>query len=227
MNEISLSFVSIITYKLLLALICGGAIGYQREMSERPAGFRTHILVAVGSAVYMLVSLAVAGDAFDPGRIAAQVASGMGFLGAGTIIKQGNMVRGLTTAASLWAAAAIGLACGYGGSALAIAVIATLIVLLSLTILHRLERLIARQANRFAVTINLANPRVRIPWLRDLLHKRDITIGHLAINPARNGEEALLLEGTAPNARVIEEMLQSLLADPGVTGIHRDEEGWG
>ena len=100
--------------RLILAAVVGGLIGIEREVSNRPAGLRTHILVTVGSALITLVSK----DAFygigDPSRLAAQIVTGIGFLGAGTIIKTGNSIKGLTTAASLWISAGIGIAVGAG-----------------------------------------------------------------------------------------------------------------
>src|SRR5688572_6987783 len=95
---------------LLLAALLGGLVGWERERRDRPAGLRTHILVCLGSALITLVSIQLSGTRFDPGRIAAQIVSGIGFLGAGTIMRQGNVVRGLTTAASLWTVAGIGMA---------------------------------------------------------------------------------------------------------------------
>jgi putative Mg2+ transporter-C (MgtC) family protein len=149
--------------RLAVAALLGGAIGVERELREREAGLRTHLLVSVGSALFTIVS-AYGFHAFlssganvvraDPSRIAAQIVTGIGFLGAGAIIRQGLSVRGLTTAASLWVVAAIGLAAGagyYSG-----AVIATAIVLVSLwplrliayRVLHRFrpetERLIVQ-----------------------------------------------------------------------------------
>ena len=108
-----------LTVRLLLSILFGGIIGIERESVNRPAGFRTHILVCVGSTLTMLVSLYIfelfqGKTNLDPARIAAQVVSGIGFLGAGTIIREGSTVRGLTTAASLWTIAAIGLAVGCG-----------------------------------------------------------------------------------------------------------------
>lgn len=105
-----------VVLRLVLAAILGGIIGYQREATDRPAGFRTHILVCLGSALFMLISVdPFAGREFaDPTRIASQVVVGIGFLGAGTIIRQGNIIIGLTTAASLWAVAGVGLAIGIG-----------------------------------------------------------------------------------------------------------------
>ena len=105
--------------KMALAVLFSGIIGYEREHSHRPAGFRTHILVAVGSALVMMTSGYVFNEyaglgTFDPTRLGAQVISGIGFLGAGTILREGFSVKGLTTAASLWAVSCIGLAVGAG-----------------------------------------------------------------------------------------------------------------
>lgn len=124
-------------FRLSLALILGGAIGIEREYRAKEAGFRTHFLVALGSALFCVVSQFGFGiDLKDSSRVAAQVVSGIGFLGAGTIIFQKNVVRGLTTAAGLWVTAAIGLACGTG--MYVAATIATLMVLLGLEVLHAL-----------------------------------------------------------------------------------------
>ena len=126
-----------ITIRLSLALLLGGAIGIEREYRAKEAGFRTHFLVALGSALFCLVSQFGFGiDLKDSSRVAAQVVSGIGFLGAGTIIFQKNVVRGLTTAAGLWVTAAIGLACGTG--MYAAASIATFMVLLGLEVLNAL-----------------------------------------------------------------------------------------
>ena len=101
--------------RLSVAAALGGAIGLERELRERGAGLRTHLVVCVGSALFTLVSAyAFVGPHVDPTRIAAQIVSGIGFLGAGAIIRQGLSVRGLTTAATLWLVAAIGMAAGAG-----------------------------------------------------------------------------------------------------------------
>ncbi len=109
--------------RLALAAVLGGVLGLERELREREAGLRTHLLVSVGSALFTIVSaygfreFLVSGDAViraDPTRIAAQIVTGIGFLGAGAIIRQGLSIRGLTTAATLWVVAAIGLAAGAG-----------------------------------------------------------------------------------------------------------------
>lgn len=129
--------------RLLLAVILGGLIGYEREHASRPAGFRTHILVCLGSALVMILaeflSVRYQGQiTVDPTRMGAQVISGIGFLGAGTIIRNGSSVKGLTTAASLWAVSCVGLACG-GGFYLG-AVLATLFIFVTLITLKRLEK---------------------------------------------------------------------------------------
>jgi putative Mg2+ transporter-C (MgtC) family protein len=125
--------------RLAIAAALGGAVGLEREFREREAGFRTHMLVSVGSALFTLASaygfrdFLVHGDSViraDPTRIAAQIVTGIGFLGAGAIIRQGFSVRGLTTAATLWVVAAIGLSAGAGYYSAA--VITTLVVLVSL-----------------------------------------------------------------------------------------------
>lgn len=133
-----------VAIRLVLAMVLGGLIGLERESHGRPAGFRTHILVCVGSSLIMLVSAYAFLDfetgrpgGYDPGRIAAQVVSGIGFLGAGTIMREGANIRGLTTAASLWTVAGIGLTVGAGFYFAAL--VATIIVVLTLIFLNRVE----------------------------------------------------------------------------------------
>lgn len=131
--------------RLFLSVLLGGGVGFERERYNRPAGFRTHVLVCLGSTLVMLVSAyGFSSSSFswsggvDPSRMAAQVVTGVGFLGAGTILRHGTTVTGLTTAASLWVVSGIGLALGIGfylG-----AVLTTVLVLLSLVIFIQLER---------------------------------------------------------------------------------------
>lgn len=126
--------------RLLLASVLGGAVGWERERMNRAAGLRTHVLVAVGSALFTILSVTSflnLGKVNDPARVAAQIVSGIGFLGAGAIMKNGATVRGLTTAATLWVVAAIGMAVGAG--AYIGATSACVIVLLVLTKLRPLE----------------------------------------------------------------------------------------
>ena len=128
--------------RLVLAALLGGIVGIEREMHAKAAGFRTHILVCIGSCLIMLTSMHMF-DIYkglgnvDPGRIAAQVVSGIGFLGAGTIIRSRASVLGLTTAASLWAVAGIGLAVGSG--LFTVSIFTTVLIIGSLLILSKVQ----------------------------------------------------------------------------------------
>jgi putative Mg2+ transporter-C (MgtC) family protein len=150
--------------RLVIAAVLGGIVGIERGSGDRPAGFRTHILVCVGSTLFMLVSIYGFDDIGttgfenrrDSARIAAQVVSGIGFLGAGTILHEGLTIRGLTTAASLWIVSAIGLAVGSG--MYLIGTLATVITMITLVTFHSWEKHFAgssRSERRFIrVTIN-------------------------------------------------------------------------
>lgn len=150
--------------RLGLAALLGGLVGLEREVRGRHAGFRTNLLVCVGCALVMLVSVSFAYQDWphpptfnlnvDPARVAYGVMSGIGFLGAGVIIKHQGAVRGLTTAAGLWCVAAIGLACGQGLYVLAC--VAAVVVLVTLWVLDKFERLLPRKQFRTFV--------VRRPW---------------------------------------------------------------
>jgi len=137
-----------LVFQLLLASLLGGLIGLEREIHGRPAGFRTHLLVSLGSCLFCITSIefyrifgnfsGTSAIGVDPGRIAAQVVTGIGFLGAGAIIRDKASVRGLTTAACLWVAAALGISCGIGLFYLAICV--TVVALASLLLLKQVEK---------------------------------------------------------------------------------------
>ncbi|WP_434502248.1 MgtC/SapB family protein [Prevotella sp.] len=136
--------------RLFIAALLGGMIGLEREYREKAAGLRTHFLVALGSALFMIISvygfegvLTNSQMRLDVSRIAAQVVSGIGFLGAGTIIFQKNAVHGLTTAAGVWATAAIGLACGVGMYLLALS--ATFLVLVGLEAFNYLLKILEKR----------------------------------------------------------------------------------
>ncbi|MDP9250876.1 MAG: MgtC/SapB family protein [Chloroflexota bacterium] len=130
--------------RLSVGLVLGAVIGFERELHRQPAGFRTHALVSLGAALFTVVSAyGFDGPTVDPTRIAAQIVTGIGFIGAGTILQHRGSVRGLTTAASLWAVAAIGMASGAG--LLSIAVIGTFLILIVLVFLDRVEAMARRR----------------------------------------------------------------------------------
>lgn len=172
--------------RLVVAAILGGIVGIERGSGDRPAGLRTHILVCVGSTLFMLVSLygfddvnplpahveEDIGQRRDSARIAAQVVSGIGFLGAGTILHEGLTIRGLTTAASLWMVSAIGLAVGSGMYFLS--AVATLLTMITLVSLHTWEK-------RYAVTSRNDRRFVRVVTNNRPNAITDVT-GYLAAN---------------------------------------------
>ncbi len=140
MNEL-ISNYSGFFVKILTAVLCGGLIGLEREISGKAAGLRTNILICMGATIYMVVSDLVPkmyGVPADPGRIASQVVTGIGFIGAGSIIRSGVSIAGLTTAAVIWLVAALGLVIGIGYPLLAIAF--TLLTLIILIGLGRIEK---------------------------------------------------------------------------------------
>jgi putative Mg2+ transporter-C (MgtC) family protein len=124
--------------RLLLAVLLGGAIGVEREFSKHPAGLRTLMMVSLGSCLFSSLGIVLVDPkTTDPTRIAAQVVTGIGFLGAGAILRQGDSVKGLTTAASIWVVASIGMACGFGLYVLAL--LGTILAVVALVVVGRLE----------------------------------------------------------------------------------------
>lgn len=170
--------------KLALAIILSGLIGYERENRNRPAGLRTHVLVCVGAAVVQITSMEfyrqVLGDySSDVFRLGAQVISGIGFLGAGTIIKEGNSIKGLTTAASLWAVACIGLTTGTG--LYKEAVFATLAVFAALKGLRIIERWQLKNRKALIFEIEVLNDTKKIFEVLQMISEYDVEILYLNI----------------------------------------------
>lgn len=179
--------------RLIVAGVIGGLVGIERELNNRPAGLRTHVLVSVGASLIMLVSKYGFADIgfsnSDPARLAAQVVSGIGFLGAGTIIMQGNIVHGLTTAASLWTSAGIGLAIGagyyIGGIACAV------IMLFTLVILRIIEN--SAFAKRYRVLHVIASERPGlIGEIGNAFSRHGILIKHIRIQQKKSADEIFL-----------------------------------
>ena len=137
-----------ICLRFLCAMVIGLAVGIEREYTHRPAGMRTHILVALGSCAAMVVGQLIYnqyGGNSDPARLSAQVISGVGFLGAGTIMREGANVKGLTTAASLWAVAGLGIAAG--GGYYTVALVGTVLIIITLTIFELLQNVLVSPNN--------------------------------------------------------------------------------
>jgi putative Mg2+ transporter-C (MgtC) family protein len=153
---LSLQLEGELAIRLLVALILGGVIGLEREYHRHPAGLRTLAMFSVGSCIFTLLGTSFGSHNTDPTRIAAQVASGVGFLGAGAILRQGTNVHGLTTAASIWVAAAIGVAVGFGLYLLPAA--CTLLVVLWLVALKPIETKLFGKYRERAATLPAGAP---------------------------------------------------------------------
>ncbi len=168
--------------RLCLAALLGGLVGLERELHHQFAGLRTHMIVAIGACLVMILSLHMndlSPQKADPGRLAAQVVAGVGFLGAGAIMRSGLSVRGLTTAACLWTVAAIGLAvgCGYWKAAAA----ATALVLVATYCFQKLESRISRGGYLRRFVVHAQESARLVGALEDILHKAGSEVRELDI----------------------------------------------
>jgi putative Mg2+ transporter-C (MgtC) family protein len=180
--------------RLLLAAALGGMIGLEREASGKPAGFRTNLLICLGAALIMEISKGVAADTYlrsgqasDATRIAAQIVSGIGFLGAGTIMQsRGGIVTGLTTAATLWVVAAIGMA--VGAQLYIPALVSTALVMITLMVLGRVEdHLIPRRTADRTINIEMTNGETILADIDHVLVSAGLTVTSLEVE-RRNGD---------------------------------------
>lgn len=219
-----------ISLRLFLAAVLAGMIGYEREKDRHPAGFRTHILVSVGAALIMLVSaygfqefLSEANVRFDPSRIGAQVVSGVGFLGAGAIVRQGLTVNGLTTAASLWVVAGIGLAVGAGF--IFGATLATVFVLISLEVLNRFDRLFQGKQTFQSFELKLDGNSVTIREFTELIGMKGGAIHQLEVDQSDEQDRFILMRFTVklPSHASVVELCEEMRKLEGVISIQTDE----
>ena len=208
--------------RLGVAAALTGAIGAERELRERAAGLRTHMLVGVGSALFTLVSAYAWGDFFtnpqqrlDPTRIAAQIVSGIGFLGAGAILRQGLSVRGLTTAAGLWVAAAIGMACAAGFWSAAL--ITTAIVMIGLGPFRSVEQWINRRGTDVGVLEVHLSPERTVGPVVDLLEPRRVAINGIEFEVSED-RRWVRLEVELPSHLVPSQLLAEVSALEEVEG---------
>ncbi len=148
--------------RLVAAVILGGLIGFERELHDKPAGFRTIILICVGACLFTIVSQTMGGPDWNSTRIAAQIVTGIGFLGAGAIMRDRVAVMGLTTAATIWSVAAVGMACGFGE--LALGAVGALAILVTLALFDMVEHRVGRWRD-------IQDYRVRMPKTDDAIEK--------------------------------------------------------
>ncbi|MBZ4645404.1 MAG: methyltransferase [Clostridia bacterium] len=214
--------------RLGLAVMLSGLIGLEREDKNRPAGFRTHILVCVGSAIVMTTSEYIFHKYqeitdIDPARLGAQVISGIGFLGAGTIIRQGMSVKGLTTAASLWAVACVGLAAGIGFYEGAIAGAA--IIYFTLILLSKFGKVLQSKASHLSIFVEMENKPGKIGEIGLLLGRYDVNIRSIEFvdtETADDDSEILLrLRLKLPHGLTHERVIKEVAR---IQGVSRVEE---
>jgi putative Mg2+ transporter-C (MgtC) family protein len=218
-----------VALRLAVAAALTGAVGLERELRERAAGLRTHMLVGVGSALFTIVSAYAWGDfifdrtqgtAFDPTRIAAQIVTGIGFLGAGVIIRQGLSIRGVTTAAGLWVAAAIGMAvgAGYWGAAL----IGTGVVLVGLGPLRMAEGWIVRRRREGGTLEVDLRPEEPLAPVLGVLEGRRARVSRIHLEEEETGRE-LRIEVRMPPGVSGRDLVEELTRLDEVTGVRWDE----
>ncbi len=219
-----------VAFKLLLAVIFGGLIGLERRRKRRPAGFRTHILVCVGVTLafctnlylydYFLEYFGFVYDKLDVSRLAAQVINGIGFLGAGTIIVTGrHQVRGLTTAAGLWASGCMGIAIGAGYFECAI--LAFIFIYLTITVFNTLEKMLTERSRNMNIWA-MVSTSDDIKKITDLLESRNITIYDVEITNMRElpaQPPTLVIETNLPAKSAHSEVIMALAGVEGVIAV--------
>lgn len=224
-----------IGFRLLCALILGLIVGLEREYTHRPAGMRTHILVALGSCIVMLTSQMIFAQYYpygatpDPARLSAQVIAGVGFLGAGTILRDGANVKGLTTAASLWGVACLGLA--VGGGYYMIALIGTILVILTLTVLELLQKLLLRfKGGRRNYSVDTQDVIATMQAINTLSQSTSCEISDLQAENLENGTYRLTFNGDFGHGRAkarIQEFMNGLVSHPATLAVRDPEEAAG
>ncbi|WP_420138334.1 MgtC/SapB family protein [Sphingomonas sp.] len=219
-----------IVLRLGVAALVGSLIGFERERLLWSAGIRTHMLVAVGAALLMIVSAYGFQSAkemphvvLDPSRIAAQVVSGIGFLGAGSILLRGNTVRGMTTAASIWAVAALGLAAG-GGLYFA-ACVATIIILVILAGLKPLEEAYRARVQSCVIRIRAERATLDEDELRKILRVRGGQMRRLLVTPAEDDLDLLTVHLARVSQADIRKGAAGLRELPGVQDVTVSRKG--
>ena len=211
-----------VLFRLALAVICGGLIGIERGRKRRPAGFRTHMLVCLGAAMTMLISqhLWTRGYTTDLARLGAQVVSGIGFLGAGTILVTGrHQVKGLTTAAGLWASACIGLAIGAGFYVGAL--LAFFFVLLAITLFSRLEARLISSARNMNLYVEYYDSET-LGRVIDSIKKLNVKIYDVEITKNRAAEgisTGAILSVRLPRALPHAVVMAEIASSDGVKGV--------
>jgi len=164
----------ILAIKLLLAMLCGGIIGFERELSHKAAGLRTNVLICMGATLYMIISRHISGGApySDPARLVAQVVAGIGFLGAGVILQARGSIHGLTTAATIFVVAAVGI--GIGEGMFGLASVATILIMGVLVLLRQVERVLLQRRSTFQYSLKTRDPVALLERLMNLFESEGV-----------------------------------------------------
>ena len=205
--------------QLALATLLGGAIGLERELGGKPAGLRTNILICMGAVLYTSLSIDIAGDRADPGRVAAQIVTGVGFIGAGTILHARGAVVGLTSAATIWVVAAIGVALGSGHYLEAVG--AALLVVGVLQGLGRAEKVIERHTTRSRITVHARPDPSPVEELDTVVGRAGLEVVQVA-QRRENVDLVLDYEFRGPK-RLHDQVMIALLHHPAVRTVSRGE----
>lgn len=218
-----------IVFRLFLSALLGSIIGIERERLDWVAGMRTHMLVSVGATMFMLVSAFGFRDVLvghsnivlDPSRVAAQVVSGIGFLGAGTIIFRSEMIRGLTTAASLWSVAAVGLS--VGGGLYVAATCATGVVLIILVGIKPIERRLFAGRRRQRITLLVDHNKISLQSIEAAIEQVDLHMLNIVVQPSDMiGNERVLVTVSRAKKENIIQLIEKLREISGVIEISHD-----
>lgn len=213
--------------RIILSCVLGGLVGLERESLNKSAGFRTHILVCVGSALIMIVSQDIYNiyhtqTAMDPARIAAQVVSGIGFLGAGTIMREGATVKGLTTAATLWAVAGVGLAVGAGSYFPAL--VTTGVVFLTLIYLGKVEKLMTGTAHVAILLVTAENRPGQLGKVAAFLGDYKILIHNIQMRQLVGKDKVMFeIDIKSPSDLEMNKVLFGIADVPGVSQVEQIE----
>src|SRR6266850_1969936 len=185
---ITSSLTVVMAIKLVLAIFCGGAIGFERELSRKAAGLRTNVLICMGSALFMIISRHIGGGApyTDPARLVAQVVTGIGLLGAGVILQARGSITGLTTAATIFIVAAVGIAIGEGMFGLGL--LATVLIMMVLVVLRKVERVVIKRKRLFHYILTTRDPAELLEKLLDLFEKEHMQLDDFDVKVVAAGE---------------------------------------
>jgi putative Mg2+ transporter-C (MgtC) family protein len=205
--------------QLVLAVILGGAVGLERELKGKPAGLRTNILICLGATLFTVLSYRIGSGVGDPGRVAAQVLTGVGFIGAGTILHMRGAVTGLTSAATIWVVAAIGMAVGARGYIEALG--ATLVVMVVLAGLGPVEHFVAQQATHGHLIIHCRPEASALDELEALVRRTGLEIDRTQ-SRMENVDFVVEFDLRGPK-RLHDQLLIAVVHQPGVRSVSTGE----